>query len=401
MTVARDLRDDGVRPGAGERPPKRAPGSTRTSGTLRPLHRRRVATPKRGPAFDSHQPGDRQARSRASPQATPDDVDAAVAAARKALPGVGGARAATSARALPLRARARGPEALAPLRRARDARQRQADPRDARHRHPAGRAPLLPPRRLGAAAGDASSPAACRSASCGQIIPWNFPLLMLAWKIAPALALGNTVVLKPAEFTSLTALLFAEICAQAGAAARASSTSSPATATPAQRSSTIPASTRSPSPARPRSAASSARRPRARGKTLSLELGGKSPVHRLRRRRPRQRGRRAWSMRSGSTRARSAAPARACWCRKAIADALHREAASARMETLRVGDPLDKAIDIGAIVAPVQLERIQRAGGSRASPRARRSGSRRAACPSEGCFYPADAVHRRRSPPST
>lgn len=47
---------------------------------------------------------------------------------------------------------------------------------------------------------------------CGQVIPWNFPLLMMAWKIAPALAAGNTVVLKPAEFTSLTALLFAEIC---------------------------------------------------------------------------------------------------------------------------------------------------------------------------------------------
>ncbi|MBV9560974.1 MAG: aldehyde dehydrogenase family protein, partial [Bradyrhizobium sp.] len=50
----------------------------------------------------------------------------------------------------------------------------------------------------------------------GQIIPWNFPLLMLAWKIAPALAVGNTVVLKPAEFTSLTALLFAELAARAG-----------------------------------------------------------------------------------------------------------------------------------------------------------------------------------------
>lgn len=49
----------------------------------------------------------------------------------------------------------------------------------------------------------------------GQIIPWNFPLLMLAWKVAPALACGNTVVLKPAESTSLTALLFAEICQQA------------------------------------------------------------------------------------------------------------------------------------------------------------------------------------------
>src|ERR1700716_2173717 len=50
---------------------------------------------------------------------------------------------------------------------------------------------------------------------CGQIIPWNFPLLMLTWKIAPALAAGNTVVLKPAETTPLTALLFAEICQQA------------------------------------------------------------------------------------------------------------------------------------------------------------------------------------------
>ncbi len=50
----------------------------------------------------------------------------------------------------------------------------------------------------------------------GQITPWNFPLLMLAWKIAPALACGNTVVLKPAETTSLTALKFAEICQEAG-----------------------------------------------------------------------------------------------------------------------------------------------------------------------------------------
>ena len=51
---------------------------------------------------------------------------------------------------------------------------------------------------------------------CGQIIPWNFPLLMLAWKVAPALAAGNTVVLKPAEYTSLTALLFADISREAG-----------------------------------------------------------------------------------------------------------------------------------------------------------------------------------------
>ncbi|NEE57494.1 aldehyde dehydrogenase family protein, partial [Streptomyces sp. SID8455] len=49
-----------------------------------------------------------------------------------------------------------------------------------------------------------------------QVIPWNFPLLMLAWKIAPALATGNTVVLKPAETTPLSALFFADICRQAG-----------------------------------------------------------------------------------------------------------------------------------------------------------------------------------------
>src|SRR5690606_35823687 len=51
---------------------------------------------------------------------------------------------------------------------------------------------------------------------CGQVIPWNFPLLMLAWKVAPALAAGNTVVLKPAEYTPLTALLFAELSREAG-----------------------------------------------------------------------------------------------------------------------------------------------------------------------------------------
>src|SRR5699024_8197486 len=50
----------------------------------------------------------------------------------------------------------------------------------------------------------------------GQVIPWNFPMLMLSWKIAPALATGNTVVLKPAETTSLTALKFAELCQDAG-----------------------------------------------------------------------------------------------------------------------------------------------------------------------------------------
>ena len=96
------------------------------------------------------------------------------------------------------------------------ARQRQADPRNPRHRRAAGRAPLLSSCRLGAAAWTANSPDHVPVGVVGQIIPWNFPLLMLAWKIAPALAAGNTVVLKPAEFTPLTALLFAEICREAG-----------------------------------------------------------------------------------------------------------------------------------------------------------------------------------------
>ena len=79
------------------------------------------------------------------------------------------------------------------------------------------------------------SRAAARSRAvgvCGQIIPWNFPLLMAAWKIAPALACGNTVVLKPAETTPLTALHLAEIFAGGRSSRRASSTSSPAPARP-------------------------------------------------------------------------------------------------------------------------------------------------------------------------
>ena len=89
----------------------------------------------------------------------------------------------------------------------------------------------------------------------GQVIPWNFPLLMLAWKLAPALALGNTVVLKPAEFTSLTALLFAEIAAQAGLPAGVLNVVTGDGPSRARLWWSIPTSTRSPSPALPRSAA--------------------------------------------------------------------------------------------------------------------------------------------------
>ena len=93
-----------------------------------------------------------------------------------------------------------------------------------------------------------------------QIVPWNFPLLMAAWKLAPALACGNTAVLKPAETTPVTALLLAEIIQEAELPP-AWSRSSPATAPPAPRSCASRTSTRSPSPARPRSARTS--RPRS------------------------------------------------------------------------------------------------------------------------------------------
>ena len=95
-----------------------------------------------------------------------------------------------------------------------------------------------------------------------QIIPWNFPLLMAAWKVAPALAAGCTIVLKPAEQTPLSALLLGELAMQAGCR-RACSTSSPASATPARRLPRTRTWTRSPSPAPPRWASRSCRRRRA------------------------------------------------------------------------------------------------------------------------------------------
>ena len=125
----------------------------------------------------------------------------------------------------------------------------------------------------------------------GQIIPWNFPLLMLAWKIAPALAMGNTVVLKPAEFTSLTALRFAELCEEIGIPAGVVNivtgdgrTGEALVKHPDVDKIAFTGSTEVGRLIRQATAGS--------GKKLSLELGGKSPVHRFRRQRSGQRGRR-------------------------------------------------------------------------------------------------------------
>jgi aldehyde dehydrogenase (NAD+) len=226
---------------------------------------------------------------------------------------------------------------------------------------------------------------------CGQIIPWNFPLLMLAWKVAPALAAGNTVVLKPAEYTSLTALLFAEICRRPGCR-RAWSTSSPATGRWARRSWRIPASTRSPSPARPRWGA----HPPAtagQGKALTLELGGKSALHRLRRRRSRQRHR-------GAGRCDLVQPGAGLLRRlrllvqEGIAERFHDKLRAPDGRKLRVGDPLDKCIDIGAVVDPAQRKGSRDGGGLR-----RRGLPRRYPAARGGLLLPAHADHRARARP--
>ena len=142
------------------------------------------------------------------------DIDAAVAAARRALPKWQAASGYARARVLYAvgRAMQRHQRLFAvlesldngkPIRESRDI----DVPLAIRHfLHHAGWAQVL----------DREFPGYKPAGVVGQIIPWNFPLLMLAWKIAPALAAGCTVVLKPAEFTPLTAILFAEICEKAG-----------------------------------------------------------------------------------------------------------------------------------------------------------------------------------------
>ena len=236
----------------------------------------------------------------------------------------------------------------------------------------------------------------------GQIIPWNFPLLMLAWKIAPALALGNTVVLKPAEFTPLTALLFAEICAEAGLAAgrgqhrhRRRRDRRGARRPPGRRQDRLHRLDRG-------RARSSGGRPRARGKKLSLELGGKSPVHRLRRRRPRQRRSRALVDAIWFNQGQVCCAGSRLLVQESDRRALPRQAAARAWRSCASATRSTRRIDIGAIVAPVQLERIERAGGAGRRRRARRCGSRRGRCPKEGCFYPPTLITERRArrPPS-
>lgn len=219
---------------------------------------------------------------------------------------------------------------------------------------------------------------------CGQIIPWNFPLLMLAWKIAPAIAMGNTVVLKPAEFTPLSALLFAETCAEIGLPPGVVNivTGEGETGAALVEHSDVDkiAFTGSTEVGRIIRRATA-----GTGKKLSLELGGKSPFI---------------VFDDADLDGAVEGLVDAIWfnqgqvccagsrllVQESVAPALLRKVRD-RMEKLRVGDPLDKAVDIGAIVAPVQLTRI-----AELVERGVHEGAELFqpswACPTDGWFYP-------------
>jgi len=217
---------------------------------------------------------------------------------------------------------------------------------------------------------------------CGQIIPWNFPLLMLAWKVAPALAMGNTVVLKPAEYTSLTALLFADICRQAGLPKGVvnivtgdGAVGEMITAHADIDKIAFTGSTGVGRRIREATAGS--------GKGLTLELGGKSPYIVFD-------DADLDSAVEGLVDAIWFNQGQVCCAgsrllvQEGVADRFLGKL-KARMATLRVGNPLDKCIDVGAIVDPVQLETITRlVDGCNEGEIFRAPG----ALPEGGCFYP-------------
>ncbi len=224
----------------------------------------------------------------------------------------------------------------------------------------------------------------------GQVIPWNFPLLMLAWKIAPALACGNTVVLKPAETTPLTALLFAEICQQADLPAGvvnivtgAGTTGRAVVAHPDVDKVAFTGSTEV--------GRQIARAVAGDAKRVTLELGGKAanivfddaPVDQAV---------------EGIVNGIFFNQGHVCCAgsRLLVQESVAEEVLARlkrRMSTLRVGDPLDKNTDVGAINSAEQLARIRelsddrRRRGRRAvvaavrPARARASGSRRRSSP--------------------
>ena len=190
----------------------------------------------------------------------------------------------------------------------------------------------------------------------GQIIPWNFPLLMLAWKIAPALAAGNTVVLKPAEQTPLSALYFAELCQKAGLPEGVVNiltgdgrTGQVIVAHEGIEKIAFTGSTEVGRLIRKQTAGT--------GKGLTLELGGKSPFI---------------VFADADLDSAVEGVVNAIWFNQgevccagsrllideAVAEKFYKKL-KRRMDRLRVGHPLDKAVDMGALVDKTQQKRIQ------------------------------------------
>ncbi len=223
-------------------------------------------------------------------------------------------------------------------------------------------------------------PAAEALGVCGQIIPWNFPLLMLAWKVAPALALGNTVVLKPAEYTPLTALMFADLCRQAGLPKGVVNivTGDGSVGEMIVKADVdkiaFTGSTAVGRLIREETAGS--------GKALTLELGGKSPYI---------------VFDDADLDSAVEGLVDAIWFNQGqvccagsrllvhepVADRFYAKLRS-RMEKLRVGNPLDKSIDVGALVDPVQVRRVTEMVASNHSGDVFSPSQ----IPQDGCFYP-------------
>ncbi len=218
----------------------------------------------------------------------------------------------------------------------------------------------------------------------GQIIPWNFPMMMLSWKIAPALAMGNTVVMKPAENTPLTALLFAQICEQVGLPAGVvniiTGDGKAGNELVNHKDVNKIAFTGSTGVGRIIRKATA-----GIGKKISLELGGKSPFIVFD-------DADLDSAVEGIVDAIWFNQGQVCCAgsrllvQESIAEKFYKKV-RARMEKLRIGNSLDKAVDIGAIVSPQQLKTIEEMvkkgvdeGGKLFQPSW--------ACPSDGYFYP-------------
>ena len=218
----------------------------------------------------------------------------------------------------------------------------------------------------------------------GQIIPWNFPLLMLAWKVAPALATGNTVVLKPAETTPLTALLFAEVCQQAGLPAGVVNivTGDGATGSALVNHPDIDkiAFTGSTGVGK-----GIARAIAGTGKSATLELGGKganivfddSPIDQT-----------VEGIVSGIffNQGHVCCAGSRLLVQENVHDELI-EKLKRRISQIRVGDPLDKNTDLGAINSAAQLARIKEISSSGDAEGAHRW-SPECSVPEKGFWYP-------------